>query len=431
MKRSITLLALVLLLSLIGCKEKQPSPEQNGSNSKAISEENLPIQLSDPRNIATCVYLTKDAEGTPYISWVETDSLQQKHFFFARFDEEGKEFGEKREIPIEQNAALHEEGMPKLAVKGNGDLFALYETSTPSEGQRFGLADLRYLQSLDGGSSWSAPKSVAPEALAKSKSSGFAGLGRLGDGEIGIIWLGSADGPGTDGRPVKFARTKPDGSIGESLVIDPGTCQCCRTAVTAGENGEVYVAYRNLLPGSIRDISMATSIDTGKSFQKPVSFSNDQWKVEGCPHNGPSLVAQGTQINATWFTDADTHRGVNYAILTPDGTVKKRYNLSSTAQFIQNDFLVDGTPVMAYNESYNDGGSYYSRIVVARLKGEDVLKAEITPKGSNAFFPVVTGLNAEELLVGWREGEGIMYKVVEVAQIDVPEPVLQKISFNE
>lgn len=419
MKKYIIPVLALLAAAVTGCKEKHPSQDQI-TGEPVQAESSLPQVISQEGNKASCVYLTNDQSGIPYISWVEIDSVEQKHFFFAKFDEEKKGFAEKQAIPMAQNASIHEEGMPKLAIKGNGDLFALYETSTPREGERFGLGDLRYLQSADGGKTWSEPQSVAPEDLAANRSSGFSNLRRLTDGEIGIAWLGTGASE-TEGRPVKFARTKPDGTLDQSRVVDPENCQCCRTAVTAAENGTVYVAYRNLLPGSIRDISLAVSNDNGKSFKKPVSFSDDQWVVEGCPHNGPSLTAWGSQLNATWFTNAEKHQGVNYAVLDAEGKVIKHWNISAKGQFIQNDFLSDGTPVLAYNESYDEDGVYYSRIMAAKLKDNSVYKREITPAHANASYPMLVGFNEHQLLVGWSGDGKVSYRIIDTNHIENPE----------
>src|SRR5699024_8216819 len=96
MKRFNSYILFLFAITLIGCKEKNASQSQNVTESDVKIEENLPKVISENGNDASCVYLTKDQSGVPYISWVEIDSTKQKHFFFAKFDEETMEFEDKQ-----------------------------------------------------------------------------------------------------------------------------------------------------------------------------------------------------------------------------------------------------------------------------------------------------------------------------------------------
>src|SRR5690625_2965758 len=125
MKRFVTGGVMMLLFFImISCNSYQKEQE---SKSKA----NLPVALSAASGKASCVFLTADEKNNPAISWVEIDSSGKKHFYFARWKPSVHAFSSPHAIPIEQNAAMHEEGMPKIAFKGDGSLFAMYETSVP------------------------------------------------------------------------------------------------------------------------------------------------------------------------------------------------------------------------------------------------------------------------------------------------------------
>src|SRR5690606_18828615 len=104
-----------------------------------------PKLLSDTQNKASCVFLTTDEKDHPAISWTETDRAGNKHFYFSYWNMESRTFAPPRAIPIEQHASIHEEGMPKIAIRGDGTVFATYETNVPSAKSRFGLSDIRYV----------------------------------------------------------------------------------------------------------------------------------------------------------------------------------------------------------------------------------------------------------------------------------------------
>src|SRR5882672_10674778 len=103
------------------------------SNKNSNSEKSS-VLLSSAGYRASCVYLTKDEKNNPLISWCETDDLSgQKYFFLSFFDTARQLFSTPVNIPIEPNTNIHEEGMPKVAMKGDGTIMAIYETSVPSK----------------------------------------------------------------------------------------------------------------------------------------------------------------------------------------------------------------------------------------------------------------------------------------------------------
>jgi len=55
--------------------------------------------------------------------------------------------------------------------------------------------------------------------------------------------------------------------------------------------------------GNHRDIAFAASRDRGRSFTEPVRVSADDWQLEGCPENGPSLaVDRRNRVYVLWPT---------------------------------------------------------------------------------------------------------------------------------
>ena len=100
----------------------------------------------------------------------------------------------------------------------------------------------------------------------------------------------------------------PDGSRHE-VRIAADVCFCCKTAVAAGSDGSVYVAWRHIYPPNLRDIAVARSTDGGRTFSAPARVSEDGWAIDGCPDDGPSLAvdARGRLHLAwpTWVSDAE------------------------------------------------------------------------------------------------------------------------------
>lgn len=156
------------------------------------------------------------------------------------------------------------------------------------------------MKTNDRGKTWTTPKSVYKNRP-KNASISFSGISRLGDGEIGVAWLGTSDSSHED-RPVMFAQTKNEDGFQEAVTIDHRACECCRVAITSDTSGTISIAYRDLLPGSIRDITIRNSYDGGKNFEALEGVTEDLWEINGCPHNGPAVLRDAETTFLTWST---------------------------------------------------------------------------------------------------------------------------------
>ena len=391
-----------VVLSIISCNSE-----------KEILIDTDDILLSDINNKASCVFLTTDENGLPAVSWIEKGSAKQPLMFFALWDKEQNHFGEKHEIKIPDNTSIHEEGMPKIAFKGDGTMIATYESSVPVVGKKWGVSNLSYIESHDRGQTWTEAQSVFRNKYEGSSPS-FSGISRLGDGEIGVAWLDNDTSPKSFSRPVFFAKTLKDGGFNDAFMITPGACQCCRIAVSSEQDGQTAIAFRDLSKDNVRDISIASSLDNGKSFQAPSDFSKDGWVIDGCPHNGPSIVTKEGNTYLTWFTGGD-HIGVNYGELNKDGTIQNKTLLSKNGRFAQLSLLNDGTPIVVYSEDFNTDGKTGSKIKIAKLNNNKFKKGQINVNGQDADYPVIRTLNDKAVVVAWSDNNKVYYKTIDTS----------------
>ena len=380
---------------------------------KKVALQAMPVCISDTTKQASCVYLTEDEKGQPAISWCETDkSSDVKSWRAALFDQRNGGFSDHIIIPIEQHAVLHEEGMPKLAFKRDGTIIGVYETSVSTQKNKF-AGFVYYIVSTDRGRSWSAPVPLHADTAADNSHS-FASIVRLGDGEIGACWLDQSLDGAIGGRPVKFAKTDHDNRFGNELLIDSVACECCRIAMASNAEGRTVVAFRDIMNGSIRDISISSSDDNGKSFSPAVSFSNDGWSIDGCPHNGPSLAVAGNAIYAAWFTGGP-QRGVYYGELNNNKEVINKRLISGNGRFIQLCLLKDGSRVLAYDENIQVGDQGYARITINKIDGGDLFAEELYGGRAMAAYPVVQSFGENNIVAAWT-GKGKVYYQVKVAK---------------
>ncbi|MEJ7674473.1 MAG: hypothetical protein WKF59_17695 [Chitinophagaceae bacterium] len=92
-------------------------------------------------------------------------------------------------------------------------------------------------------------------------------------------------------------------------------CDCCQTSAALTANGPVVV-YRDRSDEELRDISIVRFVN-GK-WTEPKTIFPDQWKIAGCPVNGPRASAQGNNLAIAWFSSPDKKSQVNI-IFSDDG----------------------------------------------------------------------------------------------------------------
>lgn len=115
---------------------------------------------------------------------------------------------------------------------------------------------------------------------------------------------------------IRFTTVGAGGKLGDELVIDNRTCECCQTALARTANGLV-AAYRDKSEDNIRDIAIVRYAD-GK-WTEPRHVGSDNWHFPACPVNGPSLSAMGDTVAIAWFTAANAVHKVNVAFSTDAG----------------------------------------------------------------------------------------------------------------
>ncbi|HYG38336.1 MAG TPA: sialidase family protein [Cytophagales bacterium] len=398
----------ILLLLLISVSAYANAGKQADEANSAVSLNTDPAVISNEVNNGKLPYFTKDNKGNPVVCWTEEDSLGEIHFFFAVSEDKGKTFTLLRSIPVPENIKVHNESMPKVAFKGNGAVWAFFQTQEP--GGHY-ASNVRYLFSKDGGKSWSGSRFISADSTT-GKSRSFFDVATLPDGEIGVVWLDKKMEGQEDGRPVFFAKTKGFG-MDQPVVVDKQACECCRTDIISDGKGKIHIAYRNLEEGNIRDMAYVVSEDGGQTFSTPVKVSNDQWKIDGCPHSGPAL-GSGKEMHAVWYTGKEGEKGVYYTSEFYKNRTKSKRLVSEnrTAAHPQLCVIKNDEAITVWDELVEQGDSSFRRIKYRVFGGEDEGTVSLSNEGHNASFPVVLSLGENSALIAWYESAGEKSRVI-------------------
>ncbi len=108
-------------------------------------------------------------------------------------------------------------------------------------------------------------------------------------------------------------------TFGPNLLVASGACPCCRPRLAVAANGDVYVFWRRVFPGQIRDIVASVSNDNGATFAAPVRVAGDNWHINGCPESGPAASVLGGRVYVSWMTETNQERAGVKLSWTDDG----------------------------------------------------------------------------------------------------------------
>ncbi len=204
--------------------------------------------------------------------------------------------------------AARTESPPVLEVLPDGTLVAAYPVTLPGKWQ----SEIRVQRSTDRGKSWSEPR-LLHAAGTGAHSFLSAATGSAGDAVF--AWLDSRSG-----QMGLYAASTRDGlAFTPDQVLDPRTCQCCGTELLAGRSPDLWLVYRDLEAGDVRDFRVLRSRSSPPAFGPESKLSDDRWKVEGCPETGARLAeGPGGTLWAAWFT-AGGQAGIYVASSTDGG----------------------------------------------------------------------------------------------------------------
>ena len=275
------------------------------------------------------------------------------------------------------------ENRPKLAFAPDGALYITYTRplSKPYTGE------IRMVRSSDGGQTFLPPATVhANRDLITHR---FDSLIVDADGRVYVAWIDKRDMEAGKAGKRKYAgaalyyAVSSDGGAsfkGDYKAADH-SCECCRIALALGPAGKPVALWRHVFDSNVRDHALLELAPGGQSG--PLQRATfDQWKVDACPHQGPSLAysADGTR-HQVWFNLIGDEGGVFYAATDGSGALKTPMKLGS-AQAAHADVAVqarnvvlawkqfDGKSTAILGKSSLDGGLTWREQELARTRND-------------------------------------------------------------
>jgi hypothetical protein len=198
------------------------------------------------------------------------------------------------------------------------------------------------------------------------------------------------------------------GEADSARMLLGGVCYCCKTALVTGRDGVVYAAWRHVYPGNLRDMAFMMSRDGGRTFQRSVRVSEDQWQLDGCPDDGPAMAVDSRNgIHLVWptlVTDAASGKpsiGIFYTYSTDGRTFRPRQQLATEGLAHHPQIALSGeTVVVAWDELQNS----VRRIVIGRrplaAAADAPFARAVLSRGEGAIYPALAH-TPRGTLVAW------------------------------
>lgn len=256
-----------------------------------------------------------DDRGRVSLAWVEEEK-ETRTVLYSRLEKVDGPVGEVVRVNGSGEVPYSRQEAPALAVSGDDVLMTWAVTHPKVTPDKPFSNDLRLSRSTDGG------KTFQPSVLVNDDQQvighSFDSIHVAPDGAVHIAWIDGREGKKESGT---FATRSTDRgrTVDKNLKVDDNTCVCCRTAMTSGPDGTLYVAWRKILPGDLRETVVARSTDGGATYSAPVIVGHDRWVFPGCPHR-PASVGTDRQgrLYVAWYTEGSDETPSIYLAYSDD-----------------------------------------------------------------------------------------------------------------
>lgn len=356
-------------------------------------------------------YLFTDSHGQTYMSWRETND--GVHLLrYAKLKEEA--WTEPVTIASGSDWFVNWADYPQMVAFSQGDLLSFYlEKSGPST---FSY-DIKLTSSVDG-SNWEDPKILHDDG--KKVEHGFVSMLPYND-NVFIAWLdgrNTSDGHG-EGHAHGHGGKKPmtlrgaivdnKGNKLQEWELDNSVCDCCQTTAAMTDNGPVVI-YRDRSLTEVRNINIVRLLN-GK-WTDPEPIYNDNWKIKGCPVNGPRTDSKGNNLAIAWFAEVHGQAEVK-VIFSEDGgatfDIPIRINEEHTIGRVDLVMLDSNTAVVTWMEGH---------LILARKVNKDrslgpVITIAESSDNRSSGFPQIT-INNDSLVFAWTDSNEL-YSTVKTA----------------
>ena len=362
-----TFLLSLIAVAVIGCARQgdKSSSQQNPSSSLTavlvIHESDSPAN-GDSREPE----LNATHDGGIILSWVE--KIGEKRYALRASIRDGKGWSETRTVAQGDNWFVNWADFPSAIALRDGTLAAHWLVKSGSSTYAY---DVNVARSNDGGKTWSPP--VVPHRDNTQTEHGFVSLIPLSDGRLGAVWLDGRNmkdmketdehAPAAASMTLRYAAIDAQGNLSDESELDNRVCECCQTSAAVTSDGPIAV-YRDRSPSEVRDIYIVRQVNG--AWSAPQAIYADNWQINGCPVNGPSVAVDGRRVVVAWFTSVGDTPHVKIAFSNDAGArfgKPIQVDDGETVGRVDTLLLPDGSALVCWLSGNVEGGAIKVRRV--------------------------------------------------------------------
>ena len=382
------ILLIISLIATAGCGHRE-----NRTQSFRVNDISSPAQSPSGEP-----YLFTDESGTTYLSWIEK---KEKESMFKYATLAGNEWSSPLTIDSGNTWFVNWADYPMIATNGKSFIAHYLDKS----GASTYAYDIKLTSSQDG-KNWNEPAILHDDG--KQAEHGFVSIVPYQENFF-ASWLdgrntameGMDHHEGHHGEmSVRAAILDKTGKKVNEWELDKRVCDCCQTSAAITANGPVVV-YRDRTDNEIRDMSIVRLIDG--QWTEPKSIYDDNWKIAGCPVNGPRVAAVGNNLVIAWFS-----------MMEGQGQVKVLFSKDGGASFDEPVRVDEGSAIGRVDVvMMDDGGA-----MVCWMEGPTIKVVKVHADGSkensgiiatssdsrSSGFPQMT-LSKDRLIFAWTDGK--------------------------
>lgn len=283
---------LLIFVLFIRCNSNKKEPQLEKKEAKVIQMIPFP-----GGNETSLPHLFSNKE-TILLSWVKqiNDSITQFNYSCLI----NNKWEEPREIITGKDWFVNWADFPSI-TENNGNLLTHHLKKSAKDTYAY---DIKLNMLPSGDSQWETKKELHTDGT--KTEHGFVTALPYKDDSFFITWLDGRNTGKLDGEEhsngamtIRAAKVSAKGIVTENVLLDAKTCSCCQTTATITDNGPI-VLYRDRTDKEIRDIAITRRVNG--EWTEPKLIYNDNWKINGCPVNGPKADAIGNNVAIAWFT---------------------------------------------------------------------------------------------------------------------------------
>jgi len=239
---------------------------------------------------------------------------------------------------------------------------------------------------------------------------GFPSVAATQDGNVYATWLDERD-KAVGSSSAYFSRSTDHGvTFSRNMRIAGAACDCCRPQIYVGPSGDIYLAWRQVFAGDVRDMVLAHSSDGGKTFSQPIRIAKDNWVLHACPDVGPAIGVSDGRLFVAWYSEGQQKPGIRLAI-SKDGGVS-----FASPQFVSGDILdathprlsvsEDGRVLLIFQDrlAHEDTKWKSNQAFVVEVNGDSFSRPiQVTNSEHSVHDPDVLAGTAGRLFLAWTE----------------------------